>query len=79
MEKSPNATRLADKLLKKQLIERKASDADRRVVYIRISKKGRELIESINQKDSVIQKALQKNISSKDARLVSDILDKFRG
>lgn len=79
MEKSPNATRLADKLIKKQLIERKASDIDRRVVYVKISKKGLDLFEEINQKESVMKKAMKNNISAKDAKYVSDILDKFRG
>lgn len=79
MEKSPNATRLVDKLLKKQLIERKASEKDRRVVHVRISETGLELFEEINHKESVIQKALKKNISVKEARYVSEILDKFRG
>lgn len=79
LEKSPNATRLADKLLKKQLIERKASEMDRRVVNVRISKKGLELFEEIIKQESVIQKALKENISAKDASFISNALDKFRG
>lgn len=78
-EKSPNTTRLADKLIKKELIERMASETDRRVVYVRISKKGKTLFEEINQQESTIQRALDNNISAKDARYVSDVLDKFRG
>lgn len=78
-EKSPNTTRLADKLIHKGFIERKASDTDRRVVYVRISKKGEALFDEINQKESVIQKALNHNLSAEDARYVSDVLDKFRG
>lgn len=78
MEKSPNATRLTDKLLNKQLIERKASETDRRVVYVKISKMGLALFDEINQEDSVVQQALNKNISAEDARYVSDILDKLR-
>lgn len=79
MDKSPNATRLVDKLLKKQLLERKASETDRRVVHVRISKTGLELFEKINQNESMIQKALNNNISTKDAKYVSNILDEFRG
>ena len=79
LEKAPNATRLADKLLGKELIERKGSETDRRVVFVRISKKGKELFERITSTDSVIQKAMSKNLTAKDAKLVSDILDKFRG
>lgn len=79
LEKAPNATRLADKLLKKNLIERKGSETDRRVVYVKITQPGLDLMEGINQKESVIQLALNNNISAEDARLASDILDKFRG
>lgn len=78
-EKSPNTTRLADKLIEKELIERRAGEEDRRVVYVRITKKGETLFKEINQNESEIQKALNNNISAKEARYVSDILDKFRG
>ncbi|MCR9253231.1 MAG: MarR family transcriptional regulator [bacterium] len=78
LEKAPNATRLADKLISKDLIRRKGSDVDRRVVYVKITKKGTDLMDEINQQESTIQRALQNNISAKEARLVSDILDQFR-
>ncbi|MEM6347352.1 MAG: MarR family transcriptional regulator [Bacteroidota bacterium] len=79
LEKAPNATRLANKLLLKKLIERQRSEADRRVVYIRISEEGLKLFDEINQQESTVQKALQNNITAEEARLVSDILDRFRG
>ncbi|MEM6803623.1 MAG: MarR family transcriptional regulator [Bacteroidota bacterium] len=79
LEKAPNATRLANKLLQKDLIERRRSDSDRRVVYVRISKSGLKLMEEISQDKNPIQDALAHNISAEDARRVSDILDKFRG
>ncbi|MFY0688301.1 MAG: MarR family transcriptional regulator [Cyclobacteriaceae bacterium] len=77
-EKSPNTTRLADKLLSKGFVERKASETDRRVVYLKITKVGLALFERINQKDSLVQHALNHNISDDEARRVSDILDQFR-
>ena len=79
LEKAPNATRLADKLLSKELIERKGSEEDRRVVHVRITVKGNKLMDQINEQESVIQKALSGNISEKEARMVSEVLDKFRG
>ena len=79
LEKSPNATRLADKLLGKKLIERKASEEDRRVVYVRISKAGSKLYNEINSAESKIQKALTENLNDKQAAQVSKILDQFRG
>jgi len=79
LEKAPNATRLTDKLLKKKLIERNRSEVDRRVVYVRISKVGLKLVNDVNQQESVIQTAMEKHLTAKDAKYASEILDKFRG
>ena len=79
LDRSPNATRLANKLLQKGLIERNRSETDRRVVYVRITEEGLRLFEEINQQENTIQKALQYNITAEEARVVSDILDRFRG
>ena len=79
IEKSPNATRLADKMLHKNLIERKRSTTDRRVVYIRITKVGLDLLVAIDNTDNKIMAALKNNITEKEAKQVSSILDKLRG
>jgi DNA-binding MarR family transcriptional regulator len=75
IERSPNATRLMDKLCDKHLIERKACAEDRRVVFIEITDKGKQLLKDIsdNFNDDLI-----KNITEEDAQLLSDLLDKMR-
>lgn len=79
LEKAPNATRLADKMLSKNLIERKRSSSDRRVVYVRISNNGLTLLTEIDKNKSKIQVALMERITEKEAKLMSQILDRFRG
>ena len=79
IEKAPNATRLSDKLLNKNLIERKRSNTDRRVVYVRISSRGVDLLEEIDEKESEVQVALMRRITEKEANQMSEILDKLRG
>ena len=79
LEKSPNATRLADKLLKKSLIERRPSEDDRRVVYVRISKSGLSLFDAISKDENKIQQAIKNNITVAEAKYAGEILDKFRG
>ena len=79
IEKAPNATRLSDKLLNKNLIERKRSNTDRRVVYVRISSRGMDLLEEIDEKESEVQVALMRRITEKEANQMSEILDKLRG
>ena len=78
IEKSPNATRLADKLIVKGFIERKRSEADRRVVYLAITDKGIELLETINNISGNYMEFTSR-ITEGEAKLVSDILDKIRG
>ena len=75
IERSPNATRLMDKLSDKFLIERTPCPEDRRVVHIEITAKGKELLNSIpdNFNDELI-----KNITEEDGQKLSDLLDKMR-
>jgi DNA-binding MarR family transcriptional regulator len=78
IEKSPNTTRLMDKLLAKELILRRNCIEDRRVVYVEITTKGLKLLEVL---DSKIQDAsfTPKNITDDEAELLSSLLDKLRG
>jgi len=75
IERSPNATRLMDKLCAKQLIERIACPDDRRVVHIQITKNGLVLLEDISKhmKDDYIN-----NLTEEEAGILSDLLDKIR-
>lgn len=75
IERSPNATRLMDKLCDKKLIERISCPEDRRVVHIKITEKGQQLLSSISAN---FNDELVKNITSEEAQLISDLLDKMR-
>jgi DNA-binding MarR family transcriptional regulator len=75
IEKSPNTTRLMDKLCDKNLTERFRCENDRRVVYITISNKGKALLKKINIDAFNNQ---MKNITEEEARLLNAILDKIR-
>lgn len=75
IERSPNATRLMDKLCDKQLIERFPCPEDRRVVHIEITIKGKELLTTISDN---FNEELVKNITQQEAQQLSDLLDKMR-
>ena len=79
IEKSPNATRLCDKLADKQLIDRKRSEADRRVVYLKIGKNGLDLLEQVDQVQPEPINRMMETLTEEDARLASDLFDKLRG
>lgn len=75
IERSPNATRLMDKLCAKNYIERLACEHDRRVVKIVITKEGSTLLEAIPNN---FNEDLLKNISEAEAEQLSNLLDKMR-
>ena len=80
VEKSPNTTRLMDKLFDKDLIDRVRCENDRRVVYAKISDAGLELLLKI---DDAFCKASHEmystNLTDEEADTLSDLLDKLRG
>jgi len=75
LERSPNATRLMDKLCAKNYIVRLPSELDRRVVKIAITNQGIELLESIPKN---LNKDLLKNLNEAEAEVLSNLLDKMR-
>jgi MarR family 2-MHQ and catechol resistance regulon transcriptional repressor len=75
LERSPNTTRLMDKMCSKKLIDRVPCPGDRRVVHIEITKEGLQLLKKIDKevKDDILQ-----NLTEEEAIVLSDLLDKIR-
>ena len=77
IEKSPNTTRLMDKLIDKELIKRNKSKDDKRLVHIEITKKGLDILSDIDEK-VIVNKIFETNLSDEEADLLNDLLDKVR-
>lgn len=75
IERSPNATRLMDKLCSKNYIVRLPSEYDRRVVKITITNQGIDLLASIPKN---LNRDLLKNLNEEEAAQLSNLLDKMR-
>lgn len=75
IRKSPNATRLMDKLCDKKLIERTRCENDRRVVYVKISNIGLKLLNEIkfDELDYQIE-----SLTEDEAKVLNQLLDKIR-
>ncbi|MFD1551664.1 MarR family transcriptional regulator [Putridiphycobacter roseus] len=76
IEKSPNTTRLMDKLCDKKLIARTRSENDRRIVYSEITGTGLNMLSEI---DIIIKdfESIEK-ITEAEAKELNRILDKLR-
>ncbi len=75
IDRSPNATRLMDKLCAKKLIDRIPCPEDRRVVHITITEKGKKLLGDISEN---LNDDILKNLTENEATQLSDLLDKLR-
>ncbi len=78
MDKMSNASRLVEKLKQKKLIDRKECKADRRQVDIKITDKGLNLLNEIDNYMNELEQ-IMKNITNDEAIELNRILDKLRG
>ncbi|SFT50263.1 DNA-binding transcriptional regulator, MarR family [Lishizhenia tianjinensis] len=77
IEKSPNTTRLFDKLVEKEYIARRRCEHDRRVVFLQITQAGLDVLAEI---DVILSKINhEKNLTDQEAETLSILLDKLRG
>jgi len=75
VQRSPNATRLMDKLCEKKLIERKRCENDRRVVFVEITKKGLDLLDKVQISEF---HAYMNVLTEEEAGILNRMLDKLR-
>ncbi|HLV42597.1 MAG TPA: MarR family transcriptional regulator [Brumimicrobium sp.] len=76
LEKSPNTTRLIDKLIAKNWVKRIRGNDDRRVVYVKITDEGLAVLSKIDEKfeDSYFNQ----NLTVEEAKTLNNLLDKLR-
>ena len=79
LDKSPDLTRLVDKLCSKGWVERETCPENRRKVNLIISDLGIEILKDLNKVIKKSQVDLFINISESEANELSDMLDRLRG
>lgn len=77
VDKSPNTTRLLDKLVDKELINRIRCEEDKRIYFAEITPKGKELLSKIDVEFDSTSLAFI-DLSDEEATIFSDLLDKLR-
>ncbi|AUJ23887.1 MULTISPECIES: MarR family winged helix-turn-helix transcriptional regulator [Virgibacillus] len=74
--KTGSITYVIDKLEEKGLLQRKHSQEDRRVVYIDITDKGKQLMDEIFPKHQQVIEELFMDVSDEQKKVVIDVLKK---
>lgn len=78
LDKMSNASRLVDKLLEKDLVERRTCADDRRRVDVVISKAGLDLLGKVSALVEQNYTSQFQHLSEEEALLLSDLLDRLR-
>jgi DNA-binding MarR family transcriptional regulator len=74
---APAITQLTDRLIRKRLIERRASDADRRSVQIALSARGKRLVDQFRQRRIHIFNEAFKSLDGEERAQVVAALEKM--
>ncbi|MCF8716084.1 MarR family transcriptional regulator [Joostella atrarenae] len=78
ISKMSNTTRLVDKLITKGLVNRITCEENRRKVEITITKKGLELLATIDEPVEAQNESIIKSLSSEEIKQLNTILEKIR-
>jgi DNA-binding MarR family transcriptional regulator len=77
LDKMSDTSRIVDRLIVKDLVEKTACVKDKRLVDITVTKKGLQLLEKLDALNEQIDSIL-KGVSEKEAQAMNQILDKLR-
>jgi DNA-binding MarR family transcriptional regulator len=77
LDKMSDTSRIVDRLIKKELVDKTICATDKRLVDISISEKGLNLLQQLDIRNSDIDNLLQ-NLTQEEAIQLSGLLDKIR-
>ncbi|NBB99641.1 MAG: MarR family transcriptional regulator [Bacteroidetes bacterium] len=78
LDRTPDVTRLLNRLEGRALVERQRASHDRRVVEVGITKQGRALLKRMAPEVEAVQQRLTCHLSTHEQRQLSDLLEKLR-
>lgn len=70
----PTASRTVDSLVKKELVKRERSEADRRKVKLELTEKGKSITEGINEISQTLQETVQGLSEDRQTELSQDLV-----
>jgi len=77
LNKRGDLTRLLDKLVRMNLVDRNTNEVNRRMIDLKITNQGLQLIKDLNPVMNELENALSR-LSQAEANQLSDLLDKIR-
>ena len=78
LDRTPDVTRLLNRLESAGLIERMRSTSDRRVVEVGITDKGADLLKAMDPEIGKIQNRLARHLSDDDLDQLNELIERYR-
>ena len=78
LDKMSDTSRIVDRLVSKELVQKNACQSDKRLVDIILTEKGLQLVDKLDLLNDQLD-ALLKGVNEQEAALANQILDKLRG
>lgn len=77
LDKTPDISRIIDRLVTKGLVSREKCDTDRRAVDLRITDKGLNILKRLDE-SMLVMDILGENITERECKQLNALLDKLR-
>ncbi len=78
LTREPDITRLFDRLVRADLVERTRCEADRRVVWVSLTTKGKELADELDRPVMTLHRKQLGRLGIRKLRLLSELLEEVR-
>jgi DNA-binding MarR family transcriptional regulator len=78
LDRMSDTSRIIDRMLLKDLVEKKLNSSDKRLVDITITEKGLEILTELDNQNHELDGILA-TLSPTEAKMLNDLLDKMRG
>ncbi len=78
LDKSSDVSRLVDRLVRRKLVTRTESQADRRRKEVAITEQGLQLLERLDPQIQAMDRVCRR-LSDREVQLLNELLDKLRG
>lgn len=78
LDKMSDTSRIVDRLILKELVQKVTCQSDKRLVDVTITEKGRQLLEEMDEKQEELDSILG-NLTEAESATLNTLLDKLRG
>ena len=78
LDRTPDVTRLLNRLERNDLVERRRAEHDRRVVEVSVTEKGLALLRRMEEDIEAAQQRLTKHLTPEEHRQLSELLERLR-